>query len=275
MERNGKVVLVTGASSGIGKSCAKYLSERGYLVFGTSRYFPPPNLLETNGQFYTIRMDVLIDESVNEAVQTILNKTGQIDVLINNAGCALAGAIEDTSPEEALKELNTNLLGAHRVTQAVLPSMRKRKSGYIINISSLAGSIALPFQAFYSASKFALEALTETLRMEVKPFNIKVVSIQPNDYCTGLTDHRQRVARWQESVYREKAEKALAVTEAGEREGPSPEEIAHLVEKIINKKSPTLRYQIGSNAKLIAFAKWLLPPKVGEKLIMRYFCIQD
>ncbi|GFP18597.1 hypothetical protein HKBW3S03_00102 [Candidatus Hakubella thermalkaliphila] len=102
MERNGKVVLVTGASSGIGKSCAKYLSERGYTVFGTSRYFPPANLLETNGQFHTIRMDVTIDESVNEAVQAILNKTGGIDVLINNAGCALAGAIEDTSPEEAL-----------------------------------------------------------------------------------------------------------------------------------------------------------------------------
>lgn len=149
----------------------------------------------------------------------------------------MAGAIEDTSPEEALKELNTNFLGAHRVSRAVLPSMRKRRSGYILNISSLAGSIALPFQAFYSASKFALEALTEALRMEVKPFNIKVISIQPNDYRTGLTDHRQKATQWQESAYRERAEKALGVTEAGEREGPSPDEIARLVGKIINKKS--------------------------------------
>jgi len=273
MERDGKVVLVTGASSGIGKSCAKYLSERGYTVFGTSRHFPPANLLETNGEFYTLKMDVTSDQSVNEAVQAILNKTGAIDVLINNAGCALAGAIEDTSPEEALKELNTNFLGSHRVTRAVLPSMRTRSSGYILNISSLAASIALPFQAFYSASKFALEALTEALRMELKSFNIKVVSIQPSDYRTGLTDHRQRVARWQESAYRERAVKALAVTEDGERNGPSPEEIAHLVGKIINKKSPKLRYHIGPSAKLIAFARWLLPAQVSEKLVMKYFRI--
>lgn len=173
MGRNRKVVLVTGASSGIGRSCAKYLSKRGYTVFGTSRHFPPANLLETNGEFYTLRMDVTSEESVNEAVQAILSRT-EIDVLINNAGCALAGAIEDTSSEEALKELNTNFLGAHRVTRAVLPSMRKRNSGYIVNISSLAGSIPLPFQAFYSVSKFALEALTEALRMEVKPFNLRI-----------------------------------------------------------------------------------------------------
>ncbi|GFP32237.1 3-oxoacyl-[acyl-carrier protein] reductase [Candidatus Hakubella thermalkaliphila] len=272
MERNGKVILITGASSGIGKSCATYLSERGLTVFGTSRYFPPANLLETNGVFYTIRMDVTSEESVNEAVQAILGRT-EIDVLINNAGCALAGAIEDTSPEEALRELNTNFLGAHRVTRAVLPGMRKRRSGYIINISSLAGSIALPFQTFYSASKFALEAFTEALRMELRPFNIKVVSIQPNDYRTGLTDHRQKVVTWEHSAYTERAEKALAVTEAGERNGPSPEEIARLVEKIINKKSPRIRYQIGPNAKAIALARWLLPPRVSEKLVMKYFRI--
>lgn len=271
MGENRKVVLVTGASSGIGRSCAKYLSKKGYTVFGTSRHFPPANLLETNGEFYTLRIDVTSDQSVNEAVQAILSKTGGIDVLINNAGCALAGAIEDTSSEEALSELNTNFLGAHRVTRAVLPSMRKRNSGYILNISSLAGSIPLPFQAFYSASKFALEALTEALRMEVKPFNIKVVSIQPNDYRTGLTDHRQKAAQWQESAYIERAEKALAVTEAGERNGPSPEEIAHLVEKIINKKSPKLRYQIGPNAKLIAFVRWLLPARLSEWILMKYF----
>jgi NAD(P)-dependent dehydrogenase (short-subunit alcohol dehydrogenase family) len=275
MKNNERVILITGASSGIGLACALYLSKKGYRVFGTSRHFPSPDFLETNGQFFTVRMNVTIEGSVNKAVEAILRKTGRIDVLINNAGFGLAGAIEDTLTEETQKQFLTNFFGVHIVTRAVLPVMKKQNSGYIINISSLAALIPLPFQAFYSATKSALELMTETLGMELKSVgsNIKVVLIQPNDYCTKFTENRQKVALWEKSSYLKRAEKALEVAENGERNGPPPIQVARLVEKIINKKNPKLYYPVGSNARLLALARKILPAKILQKLVMKYFGI--
>ncbi|MCX8014655.1 MAG: SDR family NAD(P)-dependent oxidoreductase, partial [candidate division WOR-3 bacterium] len=150
---NDKVVLITGASSGIGKACAIHLAQHNYIVFGTSRKINTPTL--TDQSFYLLPMDVTDNSSIQEGVSLIINEKGRIDVLINNAGIGIAGPIEETSDDEVLMQLNVNLIGQFRVTKAVLPYLRKQNSGLIIFVSSLAAEIGLPFQAFYSASKAA------------------------------------------------------------------------------------------------------------------------
>ena len=179
--RNDRVVLITGASSGIGKACADHLAKGGYRVYGTSR--KPPSV----APFRMMQLDVTDDESVEGTVNELLKREGRIDVLVNNAGIAMAGAIEDTSVEEARTQLETNFFGAFRMCWVVVPTMRAQKYGYIVTISSIGGQIAIPFQGLYSASKFALEGLSESLRMEVRPFGIKVILIQPGDHRTALT----------------------------------------------------------------------------------------
>src|SRR6266498_4866639 len=164
-----KVVIVTGASSGIGKSCAEYLKQRGHKVYCASR--------STEDQLSDgkISLDVDNDDSVNRAVQRVFEHAGRIDVVINAAGFGIVGAVEDTAIAEAKTQFETNFFGVVRVCKAVLPVMREQGSGLIINISSIAGLVSLPFQAFYSASKFALEGMTEGLRMEVAPFGVRIV----------------------------------------------------------------------------------------------------
>jgi short-subunit dehydrogenase len=182
------------------------------------------------------------------------------------------GAIEDTSIEEAKNQMIINFFGAFAVLKEVLPIMRRQNSGIIINVSSLASIYPLPFQAFYSASKSALDSLTEAVRMELKSIgsNVKVVSIRPNDYCTNFTENRRKVAFWNDSVYKEKAERALETAEAGEKIGPDPTEIAHLVEEIIGKKTPKIYYPIGSNARTLDLLKKLFPSGIRQKLMMKY-----
>jgi len=183
---NSRVVLVTGASSGIGRACAAHLASRGYRVFGAQRSAP-----DSAGPIEMLRMDVNDDASVHAATSYILKTAGRIDALVNNAGYALMGSVEDTSIEEARAQMETNFFGALRVIRAVLPAMRQQGSGYIINISSLAGVLGLPFSGLYSASKFALEGMTESLRLEVRGFGIKTVLIEPGDFSTQLPAKRQ------------------------------------------------------------------------------------
>ncbi len=183
-----RVVLVTGASSGIGRACAEFLAGRGYRVYGGSRRLVAGSVVES------ISMDVGDDASVHAAVSTILAREGRIDILVNNAGIAIAGAVEDTSVEEARDQFDVNFFGVLRVCRAVLPAMREQGAGYIVNIGSIGGLIAIPFQGFYSASKFALEGLSESLRLEVRQFGVHVVLIEPGDHRTGLTDNRRRTA---------------------------------------------------------------------------------
>lgn len=170
MKENNRIVLITGASSGIGKACAQHLQERGYEVFGTSRQpqakaadLSEPGTGQSSGSLEMIEMDVNDDDSVNQAIGTVFKKAARLDVVVNNAGFGLAGAIEDTSTLEAKSQLETNFFGVLRVCRAVLPIMRRQGSGYIVNISSLAGLISVPFQGLYSASKFALEGLRKSV----------------------------------------------------------------------------------------------------------------
>ncbi|WP_428262063.1 SDR family oxidoreductase [Haliangium sp.] len=235
------IVLITGTSSGIGAACARHLAQRGLRVFGTRRALqqPPEGYQE-------LAMDVTDDASVRQALDAVYEQAGRVDVLINNAGVGYAGAIEDTSITAAKAQFETNFFGALRLCQAVLPRMRERGSGRIINISSIGGLMSLPFQGMYCASKFALEAMTEALRLEVRAFGIKVSLVEPGDFRTGFTAHRVRVQpEHGSSAYADQMETTLAIAERDEQAGPDPILIAKLVEKIIRKRNPKLRYAVG------------------------------
>jgi len=186
-----KNVLITGTTSGFGKATANHLSNLGYNVAGTSR-----NPLNTDQNYKVFKLDVRDDQSVQIAVNDAIKTMGSIDILINNAGYGLSGPIEETSIEEAKEQLEVNFWGTFRMTKAVLPSMRKQQKGLIINISSLAGLIGLPFQGFYS------------VRVEVKPFGIHVVNINPGDYHTSATQNRKIVAH-STDIYKNKFNRVL------------------------------------------------------------------
>jgi short-subunit dehydrogenase len=269
--KNRRVVLITGASSGFGRATAEYLAERGYWVFGTSRHPKKVESFDTEKRQEIIKMDVNCNESVKKGIVFVMQKAGRIDILINNAGFGLTGSIEDTSLKEARHQFETNFWGMDRTCLQIIPIMRKQGSGYIINISSLAGLVGIPFQAFYSASKFAVEGFTETLRMEVKPFGIKVVLIEPGDFNTPLTFNRQKTKEAQEkTVYWESFQKALSAAEESERKGGSPKKIAQLIERIINNDSPKLRYRIGPSSTIVGLKKFI-PPRIAEYLVMKTF----
>jgi short-subunit dehydrogenase len=185
-----KVVLITGASSGFGKSAAALLAGRGYKVYGTSR--KPQS--GSDGKVHTLALDVDSDTSVKSCVETLLGREGRIDVLVNNAGAALTGGAEETTIEEAKAHFETNFFGAVRMTKAVLPTMRKQKSGKIINISSIAAKIPVPFEGYYAAAKAALLAYSESLRQEVKSLNVHVSVIEPGFFKTNLTNQRKVAA---------------------------------------------------------------------------------
>lgn len=267
------VVLITGASSGIGKACAEHLARRGYRVFGTSRRAPFPPTPPLPGQPVMLQMDVTQDESVRQAVDFIVRETGRLDVVVNNAGFGLAGAVEDTPMEAAKSQLETNFFGVLCVCKAALPVMRAQGEGLIVNISSLGGIIALPFQALYSASKFAVEGLTEALRLEVRPFGIRVTLIEPGDMRTEFQAHRVRVAA-PGSAYELYAERTLEIAERDERTGGHPEAVAVLLERILRSPSPAPRYRVGpAFQRLAAVLKGILPDRLFEWALAKYYRI--
>lgn len=270
-----KIVLITGASSGFGKAVTDHLVSKRYRVYGTSRRAQIPTEGDATAYPVMIPMDVCDDMSVKAAVTCILEREGRIDVVVNNAGLGLSGAVEDTSSDEARVQMETNFLGMHRVSRAVLPGMRLQRSGLIINIGSIGGRVAIPFQGFYSASKAAVAMLSEALRMEVAPLGIKVVLVEPGDFRTGFTDNRIITAKsGNASSYRERCETAVAVMEKDERGGSEPADLALLLERIIRAKTPRPRYMIGMNSqKLIARLKSVLPASAFEKIIAAYYRI--
>ena len=267
---NKKVVLITGVSSGFGKICAEFLNQRGYKVYGTSR-----NQTTKIKSYKMIQMDVNDDTSIKKGVRYILDKEGRLDIVVNNAGVGVAGSIEDTSINEIKLQFETNFFGVFRVCNEVLPIMRTQRSGYIINISSIAGLIGVPFQGAYSASKFALEGLTEALRMEVKPFGIHIVLIEPGDFSTDFTIHRIKTKKSQiDSIYSDRFKRALHVIEEDERNGSKPGKVAELVDYIINHPSPRPRYMVGPILQQIAVhLRKFIPSQIFEWIIMKSYKI--
>ena len=269
MRRQPQVILITGASTGIGRACAEHLHQLGHKVYGAARRFPEPE----RHPFTTVHMDVRADDSVSECVEQVLARAGRIDVLVNAAGYALAGAIEDTSLAEARAQFETNFFGAARVCRAVLPVMRRQRAGLIVNISSIGGLLALPFQGFYCASKFALEGLTEALRMEVGSRGVRVVLIEPGDFQTCLTANR-RIARaaGENTAYQASLRAALAAVERDEVNGHSPAAVARLLARVIDERSPRLRYLVGPWPERAGVTlRKFLPHRLYERLLLRRY----
>ncbi|NSW90718.1 MAG: SDR family oxidoreductase [Firmicutes bacterium] len=274
----GNTVMITGASSGIGKCIALSLMKKGYRVYGTSRNPIQKNIVVANdsedgkGFIEMVQLDVRSEDSIKKAVDYILRKEGKIDILINNAGFGIAGAVEDTSHEEAYEQFDTNFFGVLRMCRNVIPIMRKNKSGLIINISSVAGLISIPFQSMYSASKYALESMSEALRIELKPFGINVVLVEPGDTKTGFTANRKIVNRANESsIYKERFIKSLNTMIKDETTGPTPEAVARAIVKILNKKNPPVRVVVGIKYKIIVFCKRLVPARFVEYVVSKLY----
>ncbi|MEO9571998.1 MAG: SDR family oxidoreductase [Polaribacter sp.] len=263
-----KVVLITGASSGIGKSIATFLSEKGYKVYGTSRN--PKNT--ENYPFELIALDVLKVDTIHKAVSLILEKEGSLDVLVNNAGMGITGPIEDTPIDEMRAVFNTNLFGAIDVIKAVLSQMRTQKSGTIINVTSIAGYMGLPFRGLYSATKGALEIITEATSMEVKPFGIKVVNVAPGDFATNIAAGRYHTPVFEHSAYKENYQKNLDLMDTHVDGGMNPIEMAKVVFKIINSKNPKIHYKVGGfMEKFSIVLKRILPDRTYEKILMNHY----
>ena len=261
-----KVILITGASSGIGKAASEYLADIGHKVYGTSRYpgsYPAP----TN--FELIPLDVTDSNSVVSVVNLILEKEKSIDVLINNAGMGIAGDIEHTTIDKDKEQVETLFFGTLRMIKQVLPVMRVQNSGIIINISSIGGLIGLPYQNMYSAAKFAVEGLSESLYKELRKTNINIVLVEPGDFKTNFTDRREIDKTSNKS---DSFKKVIDQIERDENNGQNPILIAKLLEKIIEKSNPRLRYVVGSfDQKLAAFLKRILPNRLFDWIIMKHY----
>ena len=263
-----KVVLITGASSGIGKSIATFLSDKGYIVYGTSRN--PKEEIGLN--FKMIALNVLNVATIKQAVKNIIEKEGTLDVLVNNAGMGITGPIEDTPTEEMRTVFNTNFFGAIDVMKAVLPQMRKQKSGTIVNVTSIAGYMGLPFRGVYSATKGALEIITEATRMEVKEFGINIVNVAPGDFATNIAAGRYHTPVFNNSAYKENYQANLDLMDAHVSGGMDPIKMATQVFKIINTKNPKIHYKVGGfMEKFSIVLKRILSDKMYEKLLMKHY----
>lgn len=262
-----KIVFITGASSGFGKAIAEHLSSKGFRVYGTSR---KPDC--TASYATMLKMDVKNANSIRGAVQLVLGKEGRIDVLVNNAGISTIGPLEESPIELVNDIMETNLNGLLQVCQAILPSMRDQQSGLIINISSIGGLIGLPYRGLYAASKFAVEGLTESLSMEVKPFGIVVCMVEPGDFNTEMSRNRRSIQLASDSVYASICASLEKVADEQMKNAPGPEAMGELIFRIINSDKVKLRYKIGSFfEKLAPKLKLILPARTFERIVMAMY----
>lgn len=269
METAPKVVLITGGSSGIGKAIGLYLSEKKFIVYGTSR---DQSRYSDFTEFKLLDLDVKKPETILKAVNTIIKNEGRIDVLINNAGAGITGAVEEVPEAEIINNFETNYFGALRTTKAVLPQMRKQNKGLIINVTSIAAHMGLPFRGIYSASKAALQITTEALRMEVKDFGIQITNLAPGDFATNIASGRYHAPLKNDSPYFKNYSKSLELMNSHVNEGADPKEVAITVEKIINNNAPKINYAVGAfMQKLSVFLKQILPDKMFEKLLLKHY----
>lgn len=263
-----KVVLITGGSSGIGKSIGEFLTEKGFIVYGTSRN--PKGY--SDSKFNLVKLDVSDVVSIEDAINTVITQHGRIDVLINNAGAGITGPIEEIPDAEIQRNFDTNFFGPIRVIKAVLPQMRVQKSGLIINITSIAGYMGLPYRGVYSASKGALELLTEAFRMEINDFNIHMTNVAPGDFATNIAAGRYHAPVLEHSPYKETYGNTLELMNAHVSEGKDPQIMARAIYKIINTQNPKVHYKVGEfMQKFSIVLKRILPDKVYEKMLMKHY----
>ncbi len=263
-----KIVLITGGSSGIGKAIGEYLSERGYQVFGTSRN--PEKI--TNSSFPLLKMDVNDTISVESVISEIINKTEKIDVVINNAGVGITGPIEETPESEIKKAFDTNFHGPINVIKAVLPQMRKQGFGHILNVTSIAAYMGLPYRGIYSASKAALEITIEAMRMETLQFGIKMTNIAPGDFATNIAAGRYHAPELKDSPYKKDYGNTLKLMNEHVDNGNDPLEMAKVVHKIIETENPRVHYKVGSTLQKFSIVlKRILPDRVYERMLLKHY----
>ncbi|MCQ2325779.1 MAG: oxidoreductase [Paludibacteraceae bacterium] len=264
-----QVILITGGSSGIGYETAKSLAEQGHIVYAAARRVERMEPLREFG-VHPLSMDVTDETSMQMAVSTLLSEQGRIDVLINNAGYGSLGAVENVTSEEAHRQLEVNVFGLARLIQLVLPTMRAQYSGRIINIASIAGKVTLANCGWYNVSKFAVEALSDALRMEVKPYGIDVVIIEPSAIKTdwGLIAADHLYDSSQGTVYETFATKEATLMRQLYTSNllSGPDKVRKAICKAVNARRPRLRYQPGLGANLIIYSHALLPSRWWDSL---------
>ena len=263
-----KVVLITGASSGIGKAIGTFLKEKGYRIYGTSRN--PEKY--SNIAFPLLAFDANKPDSIHNVVREVLKHEDRIDVLINNAGVGITGPIEETPEEEIIKAFQTNVFGPIAVIKAVLPAMRQQNSGLIINITSIAGYMGLPYRGIYSATKGALELITEAFRMEIKDFNIQMTNVAPGDFSTNIASGRFHAPVLENSPYKVPYKNTLDLMNAHVDSGKDPLLMAKAVAKIIETPKPKVHYKVGEfMQKFSIVLKKVLPDTLYEKLLLNHY----
>ena len=265
-----KTALVTGASSGIGEETARTLHKLGYTVYAAARRTDRLEQLTPTG-IHALTMDVTDDESMTSGIEKIIAETGRIDVLVNNAGYGSFGAIEDVPIDEARRQFEVNVFGLARLTQLVLPHMRAQRSGTIINISSIGGRFTTLLGGWYHASKHAVEALSDALRMETTPFGIDVVVIEPGlirtEWSGIAANHLEETAEGSAYASQIKAVANSMRSESTNKRQSPPSVIADTVEKIVTARKPRTRYVVGFAAKPLVTLRRILPDRAFDRLI--------
>jgi len=255
-----RVALVTGASAGIGQACAQQLHRNGWTVIGASRRGT------SNGAWRGLTMDVDDDESVALGFTEVLAEHGRIDALVTGAGWGIAGAVEHTSMSDAKAQLETNFWGTVRCVRAALPVMRQQTGGRLVMIGSICGVIGVPYQAFYSASKFALEGYAEALGYEVSPFGIQVTLVEPGNFKTEFTNRRRVASAPLDDPYAAARDRSIGKMERDEMDGADPNDVADTVEKVLGARRAPRRVSVGKfDERLGLVAKKLLPFRLFER----------
>jgi len=283
-EQRSQVVLITGGTDGLGKAAALLLAARGYRVFAAGRSPEKRAQLDAVARqkklsLKSIELDVCDDASVQEAVRYVLSKGGAIDVLINNAGIGYMGTVEDLLAEDWRRQFETNFFGVLRVTQAILPHMRERRSGRILMMSSVAGLVTVPAQGAYSSSKFALEALSNSLRLEMYSFGVEVILIEPGYIVTGIQQAALELTKGYTDKFKTGpyaylyARFMASANDARARSKTTPEECARVILQAIEAPRPKARYTVTPLATAVKWARRLLSDRAADRILRRRFGI--
>lgn len=260
-----KIALVTGASSGIGRATARLLAKEGYTVYGTSRRANYEAVAYEGASYVMVPMTLEDEESVKRAVEYVYDRHARLDVLVNVAGNGIAGAIEETTAEEAMRQFDVCFFGLLRVLNHTVPRMREAKSGMIINVGSLAACFPVPFQSIYSACKAAVFSMTTSLRMELRPFGVKACTIEPGNTVSGFIQSRTYAKKTCDTAYRKHLERSMCVVNSETAAYP-PETCAKAVLKVARMKNPPVRVSPGLGYKLLyalsKFVTWRLKERV-------------
>jgi NADP-dependent 3-hydroxy acid dehydrogenase YdfG len=263
-----KIVLITGASSGLGQAVSEFLVQKNYTVYGTSRN---PKFPTKNGVIFKA-LDVTNSESISKCIEEIISEAGKIDILVNNAGVGITGPLEEIAVDKAKTHFDTNFFGTLNVINSVLPYMRAERQGFIINITSIAAHMGLPYRGLYSASKAALAKVTEAYRMELKEFNIKMVNLAPGDFATNIAQGRYHAPLKEDSPYYHNYKMSLDLMDADVDKGENPVKLAKSVYSIINTSSPKVNYTSGAFLQCFSVTlKHILPQKLFEKILLKHY----